>query len=53
MKIGAEDVWAVVLDFIETYLGEEELEAFKAHFNVSLNHKTDPLVKAGGLQAML
>ena len=53
MKLAAEDVWAIVLDFIETYLGDEELDAFKSHFNVSLDHKNDPLVKAGGLQAML
>ena len=49
MKIGAEDVWSVVLDFIETYLGEEELEAFKTHFKVNVDHAKDPLVKAGGL----
>ena len=53
MKIGAEDVWAVVLDFIQTYLGEDELNAFKTHFKVTLEHSQDPLVKAGGLQAML
>lgn len=53
MKIGAEDVWAVVLDFIKTYLGEEELDAFKTHFNVTLDQTQDALVKAGGMQAML
>lgn len=53
MKISAGDVWPVILDFIETHVGQDELEAFKEHFSVNLDHKKDPLVKAGGLQAML
>ena len=53
MKISAEDVWPVILDFIETHVGQAELEAFKEHFSVNLDHRKDPLVKAGGLQAML
>ena len=53
MKIAAEDVWPVVLDFIETHLGDDELEAFKTHFKVTVDHSKDPLVKAGGIQAML
>ena len=53
MKVQAEDVWPLVLDFISTYVGKAELKAFKKHFSVSLEHKDDILVKAGGVQALL
>ena len=50
MKVQAEDVWPLVLDFIETYVGKAELKAFKKHFDVKgIDHKTDVLVEAGGI----
>lgn len=41
------------MDFVETHFGEEELASFKSYFKLKLSHEKDPLVKAGGLQAML
>ena len=49
MKVQAEDVWPLVLDFISTYVGKAELKAFKKHFSVTQDHKDDILVKAGGV----
>ena len=54
MKLQAEDLWPLVLDFIKNYVGKAELKAFKKHFSVKdLDESEDPLVKAGGMQAML
>ena len=54
MKISAEDVWPIVLDFIEAYLGKDELKAFEAYFKVTADKSVaDPLVKAGGIKALL
>jgi hypothetical protein len=41
------------LDFVETYFGEDDLKAFKSYFSLDADHSSDPIVKAGGLQAML
>jgi hypothetical protein len=42
------------LDFVETYFGEDDLKHFKTYFSlVDIEHTADPIVKAGGLQAML
>ena len=53
MKVKAEDLWPLILDFVESYFGKEDLEAFKKYFDLNLKHKKDPLVQAGGLPAML
>ena len=53
MKVQAEDLWPLILDFVETNFGEEDLESFKKYFSLKIDHKRDPIVKAGGLQAML
>ena len=53
MKVEAEDLWPLILDFVESYFGEKDLEAFKKYFKVKMDHKNDSLVKAGGLQAMI
>ena len=53
MKVEAEDLWPLILDFVETHFGEEELASFKKFFKLKVAHKKDPLVKAGGIQAML
>jgi len=49
----AADVWPLVLDFIQTYVGEDELKAFKKHFDIEVEHKDDALVKAGGIPALI
>ena len=46
-------MWPLILDFVESYFGEEDLEAFKKYFDLKLKHNKDPLVKAGGLPALL
>lgn len=43
----------MILDFVDTYFGEDDLEAFKKYFELKIKHKKDPLVQAGGLPAML
>jgi ribosomal protein L12E/L44/L45/RPP1/RPP2 len=53
MKVQAEDLWPLILDFVETNFGEDDLESFKKYFGLKVDHKRDPIVKAGGLQAML
>ena len=53
MKVKAEDLWPLILDFVETYFGEDDLKAFKKYFELKINHQEDPLVQAGGLSAML
>lgn len=46
-------MWPLILDFVETYFGEDDLASFKQYFGLKLEHTEDPIVKAGGLQAML
>ena len=46
-------MWPLVLDFVETYFGAADLDHFKKFFSLTIDHSTDPIVKAGGLQAML
>ena len=46
-------MWPLVLDFVETYFGAADLEHFKKFFSLTIDHSADPIVKAGGLQAML
>lgn len=42
------------MDFVETYFGEDDLAHFKDFFSLKdIEHASDPIVKAGGLQAML
>ena len=49
MKVEAEDLWPLILDFVETHFGEEDLASFKKYFKLKIAHKKDPLVKAGGI----
>lgn len=53
MKVQAEDLWPLILDFVEQNFGEDDLASFKKYFNLKIEHTADPIVKAGGLQAML
>ena len=54
MKVQAEDLWPLVLDFVKTYLGKAELKAFKKQFKLDeVDLESDPLVEAGGMQALL
>ena len=53
MKVQADDVWPVVLSFIEQYVGKKELKAFKEQFSVDIDHSEDTLVKAGGIPTLL
>ena len=53
MKISAEDLWPLILDFVDSYFGSDQFEEFKKHFDLEIEHSDDPLVKAGGLKAML
>ena len=46
-------MWPLILDFVETYFGEDDLASFKKYFSLKIDHSGDPIVKAGGLQAML
>jgi hypothetical protein len=46
-------LWPLVLDFVETYFGAADLDHFKKFFSLTIDHSADPIVKAGGLQAML
>ena len=41
------------MDFIEAYLGKDELKAFETYFKVNVDKAADPLVKAGGIKALL
>ena len=45
------------MDFVETYFGEDDLKSFIKYFSldkvVKGDHRADPIVKHGGLQAML
>ena len=49
MNIKAEEVWPLILDFIEQYVGKTELKAFKKYFKVKVDQSEDPLVKGGGM----
>ena len=53
MNIKAEEVWPLILDFIEQYVGKAELKAFKKYFKVKVDQSEDPLVKAGGMKTIL
>jgi hypothetical protein len=41
------------LDFVDTYFVEDDLSSFKKYFSLNIDHTEDPIVKAGGLQALL
>lgn len=43
MKVQAEDLWPLVLDFIESHFSKEEFKSFKKHFHVDIKHKVSPL----------
>lgn len=44
MKVEAEDLWPLVLDFVETYFGEEELASFKKFFKLKINHEVKAIL---------
>ena len=50
-------MWPLIMDFVETYFGEDDLKSFIKYFSldkvVKGDHRADPIVKHGGLQAML
>jgi hypothetical protein len=39
MKIEAEDLWPLVLDFIQSFFGEEDLDHFKKYFKLDIDHE--------------
>lgn len=39
MKVSADDLWPLILDFIESYFGEDDLDSFKKYFKVDIKHK--------------
>jgi nucleolin len=60
MKVKAENLWPLIMDFVETYFGEDDLNQFIKYFSLDKvvkagggDHRADPIVKHGGLQAML
>ena len=54
MKIHANTLIPVVLDFLVTYIGEEEAEEFAKICETTMDEaKENPLVKAGGFNALL
>ena len=42
MKIEAQDLWPLILDFVETNFGEEDLKVFKKYFSIKINHHVSP-----------
>jgi hypothetical protein len=36
MKINAEHLLPLILDFLGSHFGEEDLQAFKDHFNITV-----------------
>ena len=38
MKVKADDLWPLILDFVETYVGDDELEKFKKFFKLNIDH---------------
>ena len=46
MKIQAEDLWPLILDFVETYFGKKDLKRFKKFFELDpkQDHSKCPLV---------
>lgn len=53
MKITADHLWPLILHFVQEYFGQEDLAAFKTYFKLQVEHADDPLVKAGGIKAIL
>ena len=53
MKIAAEDLWPLVMDFLEEYYSKEDFKAFKKYFKLKVDTENDPYVEAGGMKAML
>ena len=38
MKIKAENLWPLILHFVEEYFGEDDLKAFKQYFELTIEH---------------
>ena len=53
MKVQAEDLWPLILDFLEDNFSKEDYKAFKKYFKLKVDKSADPLVAAGGMKAML
>ena len=53
MKVQAEDLWPLILDFLENNFSKEDFKAFKKYFKIKVDNTQDPLVEAGGMKAML
>ena len=53
MKVQAEDLWPLILDFLEDNFSKEDYKAFKKYFKLKVNTSEDPLVAAGGMKSML
>ena len=53
MKVAAEDLWPLVMDFLEEYYSKEDFKAFKKYFKLKVDTEDDPYVEAGGMKAML
>jgi hypothetical protein len=39
MKISAQDLWPLILDFVETYLEEDDVDHLKEYFHLKMNYK--------------
>ena len=53
MKVKAEQLLPLVLDFIGENYGKKDLKAFAKYFDLEIDFESDPLVEAGGLKVML
>ena len=53
MKVQAEDLWPLILDFLEDNFSKEDYKAFKKYFKLKVDTSDDSLVAAGGMKAML
>ncbi len=51
MKITADHLWPLIMHFVDEYFGKEDLESF--YFKLQIDHTDDPLVRAGGIKAIL
>ena len=54
MKVKAEDLWPLILHFIQEYMSEDDLQKFQEYFKLSSETLDEnPLVKAGGMSALV
>ena len=43
MKIKAENLWPLIMDFIEKFFGDDDLKSFVKYFDLDINHQVSPI----------